>query len=56
MEMSIKLHAPAALPPRKELPVPIVLIGWGGRSLFGGCGEEKKLLPCPESNPDYSVI
>jgi hypothetical protein len=58
MEASGQLHAPAALPPRKEHVVPIA---WGevsrpqSRSGHSG-GEEKNSQPLPELEPPIIQI
>jgi hypothetical protein len=48
MEVSGQLHAPAALPPRKE---PLYLLYWrlgGPQNRSGRSGEEKNSQPLPE--------
>jgi hypothetical protein len=48
MEMSGQVHALVALPPRKELPVPI---GYGAGC--GHCGEAKNLRPMLGIEPHF---
>jgi hypothetical protein len=50
MEVSGQLHAPAALPPGKEPPVPIEKGGWVGPRV-GLDAVKRKILHCRESNP-----
>jgi hypothetical protein len=46
MEVSGQLHAPAALPPEKEPPVPLGYeAGWAPE--LSGCDDEKKSQPPP---------
>jgi hypothetical protein len=53
MEVSGQLHAPAALPPWKEHPVPIRYeAGWGLESVWTLWRREKYF--CRESNPARS--
>jgi hypothetical protein len=56
MEVSAQLHAPAALHPRKQPPVPTVG-GWVGPRA-GLDVMKKRIFSCPyrESNPDSSVV
>jgi len=53
MEVNGQLHAPAALDPRKELPVPIGLGGWLDTTVGLDVVEMRKnLCTCWELNPD----
>jgi hypothetical protein len=47
MDVSVQLHAPAALPPRKETLVLIGLRLGGPQSRSGRGGEEKNSQPPP---------
>jgi len=52
MEMSGQLHARAALPPRKEPPVPIGLGGWvGPRAHLDAVAKRKNPYRYPVSSP-----
>jgi hypothetical protein len=51
MEVSGQLHAPAALPPGKEAPIPLDRTLGGPQSLSGRCGEEKTLAPTGTRTP-----
>jgi hypothetical protein len=54
MEVSGQLHAPAALPPGKEHPVPIEFRRLDGpQNRYGRGGGE---IPCRESNPITPII
>jgi hypothetical protein len=48
LEVSDQLHAPSALPPVKELLVPIVQEAGSPQSRSGLYREEKNFLPLPE--------
>jgi hypothetical protein len=53
MEVSGKLHAPAALSPRKQPPVPVYRrLGGGPQNWSRGCGE-KRLLPLPGTETQF---
>jgi hypothetical protein len=56
MEVSGQLHAPAALPPEKQPPVPIIR-GWVGPRAGLDVTEKIEIsCPCRESNPDSWVV
>jgi hypothetical protein len=58
MEVSGQLHAPAALPPGKELLIPIGWIrGWvGPRAVLDAVVKRKIPSPCRESNPRIPIV
>jgi hypothetical protein len=57
MEVSGQLHAPAALPPGKELLVPIGKeAGWAPRAVLDAVVRRKILSFCRESNPRTPII
>jgi hypothetical protein len=45
MELSVQLHAPAALPPGKESPIPMDIRIGGPQSRSGHSGGEEKRIP-----------
>jgi hypothetical protein len=51
MEVSGRLHAPAALPPWKSQCYPFDKRLNEPQSRFGGCGEEKNSQPLPGLEP-----
>jgi hypothetical protein len=51
MELSDQIHAPAALPPGKELQVPLDRRLSGPQSRSGRCGAEKNLAPAENRTP-----
>jgi hypothetical protein len=52
MEVSGQIHAPATVPPRKELPVPIGHDAWRApEPALGSAEKKKKPCLCRESNP-----
>jgi hypothetical protein len=52
MEVSGRLHAPAALPPGKEPPVTHLIGSWEGRRAGLDTVVKRKLpIPCRDSNP-----
>jgi cell shape-determining protein MreC len=56
MEVSGQLHAPAALTPGKQLPVPIAQENDWAQSISELYREEKNLLSLLGSNLDSSVV
>jgi hypothetical protein len=56
LEVSDQLHAPAALPPGKEPPVPLDRRLGGPQSRSGRHGEEKILTPTGTRNSEPSVL
>jgi hypothetical protein len=54
MEMSDQLHAPAAIPPGKESPVPLERRLGGPQRLCGRYEEDKNLLPLPVIEPQLT--
>jgi hypothetical protein len=56
LEVSGQLHAPAALPPRKEPPVPIgEEVGWTSEPVWKSWRRENS-WPHRDSNSDFSVV
>jgi hypothetical protein len=55
MEVSGRLHAPAALPPGKQPPEPIGKEG-GPQSRSGRCEEEKALAPAGNQTPAIQPV
>jgi hypothetical protein len=51
MKVSGEIHAPAALPLRRETPIPLDRRLGGTQSWFGSCGVEKNLSPLPGIEP-----
>jgi hypothetical protein len=57
MEVSGQLHAPAALPPGKEPPVPFGIGGWvGPRTVLNAVVKRKIPSPRRESNPRTPIV
>jgi hypothetical protein len=57
MEASGQLHAPAALPPRKELLATYWTGGWvGPRAGLNAVVKRKIPSPCRESNPRTPIV
>jgi hypothetical protein len=54
MEMSGQLHAPATLPPGKQLWYQLDIRLGGPQSSSGLCGVQNKLLPLPGIEPRQS--
>jgi hypothetical protein len=56
LEVSVQLHHPAALPPRKTAPGSQRVGGWVGPETVWLWGRVNFSCPYPESNPHSSVV
>jgi hypothetical protein len=57
MEVSDQLHAPAILPPEKQLPISIGIIDWVGSTAGMDTVSKRKIgNPHRKSNPDHPIV